>query len=251
MNFVTKNILIAGASVSLAVAPGFPAQNQPAGVVLDAVEAQVSGAPISDGASLFAGDVVNTDSHGHAQLRVKQTRFELIGESHGAFFAGPNGAVAILRHGTLVVALNNPDPAATFEIYASDVRFVPKGIGPFLAQITMNSDCDLQVKVEKGNLESSTGKETKTLEQDHTYDVIPEVSVDDKRDPAVAPGEEGFHRGHSHATCPLAAKIDSKPLTAANSHYKIILGAVAAGILIPVILHTTGQTNAPESPFKP
>jgi hypothetical protein len=233
----------------LTVTPSYPAQNQASGVVIDAEGAHVGEAPISQGASLFAGDVVDTDSEGHAQLRVRQTRFELIGQSKGAFFAAPNGAVAILRHGTMVVALTSP--SETFEIFASDVRIVPKGPGPYLAQITMNSDCDLQIKVQKGSLEATAGKETKTLEESHAYDVIPEVSVNDTRNPAISPDEATFHRGHSHASCALAAKFDSKPTFAGNSHFKIIAGVIAAGILIPVILHTTGQNNAPESPFVP
>jgi hypothetical protein len=236
-------------AAGLSVTPAYPAQNQASGVVVEATGARVGEAPLSQGASLFAGDVVDTDSDGRAQLRVRQTRFELIGQSKGAFFAGPNGAVAILRHGTMVVALTNP--SETFEIFASDVRIVPKGPGPYLAQITMNSDCDLQIKVQKGSLETTSGKETKTLEESHAYDVIPEVSVNDNRNPAISPDEDAFHRGHSHATCALAAKFDSKPVVSGLSHFKIIAGVVAAGVLVPVVMHTTGQGSAPESPFKP
>jgi hypothetical protein len=254
MKLIEKNFVAALLAASLIVAPGFAAQQgQTAGVVLDANQAQVGSAPISQGASLFAGDVVSTDSEGHAQLRVRKTRFELIGQSHGAFFAGANRAIAILRHGTLVVALS--DPSETFEIFASDVRIVPKPgtVGPYFAQVTMNSDCDLQVKVQKGTLEATAGKETKELDEDHAYDVIPEVSVDDKRDPAVSPEESGFHQGHGHATCPAWAKWDAKPANPGLSpHFKIIAGAAAAAILVPILIHTTtGPGNAPESPFKP
>ncbi|HEY2352464.1 MAG TPA: hypothetical protein VGH83_08120 [Candidatus Acidoferrum sp.] len=227
----------------------YPAQNQATGVVVDASEAHVGESSLTAGSSLYTGDVVGTESNGHAQLRVRQSRFELIGESYGAFFPGATGAVAELRHGTMIVALNST--SESFEIFASDVRIVPKAERPILAQITMNSLCDLQIKVEHGSLEATSGKETKTLDEGHAYDVIPEVSVKDQRNPAISPEESGYHRGHEHTTCALAAKLGQKPANAGFSHFKILAGAVAVGILVPVLLHTTGGNPPPESPFTP
>src|ERR1700680_5205893 len=147
----------------LATAPSlYPGQNQAAGVVLDTAMAHVGESNLTNGTSLYSGDVVSTESEGHAQLRILQTRFELIGQSDGAFFPGANGAVAELRHGTLVVGLNNP--SESFEIFASDVRIVPKTERPVLAEIIMNATCDVQIKVVHGNLVATSGKETKTLE---------------------------------------------------------------------------------------
>ena len=74
------------------------------GVVVDAEGSQVGVSSLTNGASLYTGDVVSTSSDGHAQLRVRQSRFELIGQSSGAFFPGVNGAVAELRHGTMIAA---------------------------------------------------------------------------------------------------------------------------------------------------
>ncbi len=241
-------LLAMGVAGGLTVMPMYPAQNQATGIVLEAYEARVGDANLNSGTSLYTGDVVATDSDGRVQLRVRQSRFEIIGESNVAFFQGPKGAVVELRHGTLIVGLNSP--AEELEILASDVRIVSKGDRPIVAQITMNSTCDLQIKVEHGNLEATTGKETKTLEEAHVYDVIPEVSVKDSRNPAVAPEADDFHRGHEHAACALAAKM-ALPAVAGLSHFAIIGGAVAAGILVPVILHTGGGQPPAESPFKP
>jgi hypothetical protein len=233
----------------IAVTPLHPAQNQAAGVVLDAELAHIGESNLTNGTSLYGGDIVNTESEGHAQLRVRQTRFELIGESDGAFFAGANGAVAELRHGTLIVALNNP--SENFEILASDVRIVPKDGRPVLAQITLNSTCDLQVKVIHGNLESTAGKETKTLEEGHVYDVIPEFLVNDSRNPAISPDVSEYHRGHQHATCALAAKLGKGPARPAGfSHFKIVAVGVGAAILIPVLWDRDGGPRA-ESPYMP
>ncbi len=234
---------------SLAGAPMYPAQNQAAGVALEVAGASVNGTNLSAGSSLYVGDVVNTESDGHARLRVRHTMFQMIGQTDAAFFPGPSGAVAELRHGTLIVALNSA--AEGFEIFASDVRIVPKDARPVLVQITMNSSCDLQVKVQHGTLEATSGKETKTLEEAHEYDVIPEYSVNESRNPAISPDESEYHRGHEHKVCALAAKLGPKPSAAGLSHFKIIAAAVGAGILIPILLHTGGGKQPPESPFTP
>jgi hypothetical protein len=249
MNWISRAALASTMAGTLAGAPMYPAQNQAAGVVLEADGASVNGSNLSAGTSLYVGDVVNTESDGHAQLRVRHTMFQMIGQTDAAYFPGPNGAVAELRHGTIIVALNNA--AEGFEIFASDVRIVPKDVRPVLAQITMNSSCDLQIKVQHGTLETTSGKETKTLEEAHSYDVIPEYSVNESRNPAISPDESGYHRGHEHKVCALAAKLGEKPGAAGLSHFKIIAAAVGAGILIPVLLHSGGGGQPPESPFTP
>jgi hypothetical protein len=250
MNWIFRAALAGAMAGTLAGTPMYPAQNQAAGVVLDANGATVSGTNLSVGTSLYSGDVVSTESDGQAQLRVRHSMFQMIGQTDAAFFPGPTGAVAELRHGTLIVALNNA--AEGFEIFASDVRIVPKdATRPILVQITMNSSCDLQVKVQHGTLEATSGKETKTLEEAHSYDVIPEYSVNESRNPAISPDESEYHRGHEHKVCALAAKLGPKPPAAGLSHFKIIAAAVGAGILIPILLHTGGGGQPPESPFTP
>ena len=179
MNWFYRATLACTMTGSLVGAPMYPAQNQSTGVVLEADGAHLGEARLTAGATLYTGDVVSTESDGHAQLRVRQSRFELIGEANAAFFPGASGAVAELRHGTLIVALNSGSEG--FEIFASDVRIIPKTERPILAQITMNSACDLQIKVQHGTLEATAGKETKTLEEAHSYDVTPEFSVHDSQ----------------------------------------------------------------------
>ena len=204
------------------------------GVVVDAKDAQVGESSLTRGATLYTGDVVSTSSDGHAQLRVRQTRFELIGKSSGAFFPAVNGAVAELRYGTLIGTLNSS--SETFEIFASDVRIVPKSERPILAQIMMKSSCDLQIRVQHGSLEATVGKETKTLNEGHSYAVIPEVSIKYSRTPAISPDESEYHRGHEHAACALAAQSGQRPVPAGFSHFKILVGAaVATAIIIPIV----------------
>jgi len=244
MSWFFRSLTVGAMVGCIAVAPLYPAQNQSAGVVLDAKSAHVGGSDLTNGTSLYSGDVVTTDSEGHAQLRILQTRFELIGQSDGAFFPGANGAVAELRHGTLVVGLNNP--SESFEIFASDVRIVPKTERPVLAEIIMNATCDVQIKVVHGNLVATSGKETKTLEEGHAYDVIPEFSVNDSRNPAISPEASEYHRGHQHGACALAAKSGHRPPAAAGSSRFIELVSAGTGTFLFLAL-----SEALESPDRP
>jgi hypothetical protein len=172
MNWVFKSAS-AGAMVgSLAAPPFYPGQNQLVGVVLDAESAYVSKAPLTSGTSLYSADVVRTDSEGHVRLRVRQTRFQLVGQSEAAFFYEANGAVTELQHGTMVIALNIP--SESFEVFVSDVRIIPKNDRPVLAEVTINAQCDLRIKVIHGNLEATAGKESKTIEKGQLYAVTPE-----------------------------------------------------------------------------
>jgi hypothetical protein len=222
----------------------------PTGVVVDAKDAQVGDSSLTGGATLYTGDVVSTSSDGHAQLRIRQTRFELIGKSSGAFFLGINGAVAELRSGTLIGALNSP--SETFEIFASDVRIVPKSERPILAQIVIKAPCELQIGVQRGSLEATVGMETKTLNEGHSYAIIPEVSIIYSRTPAISPDEPEYHRSHEHAACALAAQSGRRPLPAGSSHFKILVGAAAAAaIIIPIVFLRGGGEPPPESPFIP
>jgi hypothetical protein len=227
----------------LVAAPLYPGQNQAAGVVVDAAMARVGESHLTNGSSLFSGDVVTTESEGHVQLRVRQTRFELTGQSDAAFFPGTNGAVAELRHGTMVVALNNPSEG--FEVLASDVRIVPKNERPVLAEITMNATCDIQIKVMHGNLEAHTGKETRTLEEGHAYDVVPEFSVNDSRNPAISPDASEYHRGHQHATCALAARSGHRPFKAGYSRVNEL------AVTVTTVVTVLALQEALESPDRP
>src|ERR1700732_2087980 len=215
MRWLLRSLTVGTMVGCIATAPLYPAQNQVAGVVLDASSAHVGESRLTNGTSLYSGDIVTTESEGHAQLRILQTRFELIGQSDGAFFPGANGAVAELRHGTLGGGLNNSSESVG--IFASDVRIVPKTERPVLAEIIMNATCDVQIKVMHGNLVASAGKETKTLEEGHAYDVIPEFSVNDSRNPAISPVASDYHRGHEHEKCALAAKSGQRPPGTAGS----------------------------------
>jgi hypothetical protein len=234
--------LVAAVATTMFVVPTFPAQNQTAGVVLEAEHTLMENAQITAGASIFSGDVLNTDSEGHAQVRIGQTRFQLLPNTEAAFFSTERGPVAELRHGSLIVSDNAPE---SFRVYASDVLVVPTSDRPILGQITIESPCEVKITSEHGRLEAKVGRETKTIEEAHSYSVRPEYSVRDTRMPAVSPDDDAFHRGHIHANCAAPPQHHAMKRPIAPSHFTMVVGG-AIGIITVI-----GVKEALESPDRP
>jgi hypothetical protein len=243
MNWVFKSASL-GAMVGSLAAPLYRAQNQTIGVVLDAASARISNDLLTNGTSLYSADVVKTESQGHVQLRVRQTRLQLAGQSEAAFFPGANGAVTELRQGKMVVALNTA--SESFEVFVSDVRIIPKNERPVLAEVTMKAPCEFQIKVMHGHLEATAAKETETLDEGHTYDVTPEFHITDSRSPAISPDASEYHSGHQHSTCGQAAKLSQQPRFPVKKRFAEVVVAGAAGVGTIVVLR-----EALESPDRP
>lgn len=241
---IFRSLMVTSMAVLLCVSPLYPAQAPASGVILEAEKTQMGNNQVSAGATIFSGDVLTTTSEGHAQVRMGETRFQLSSDTEVAFFSTESGPVAELRRGSLIVSNNSA--SERFRIYASDILIVPTSDRPILGQVTLNSPCDVQITSEHGKLEATVGKETKTIEDAHSYDVRPEHSVRDNRMPAISPDDEEFHRGHNHATCAAAVEHAMKgPVAAGGSHFTIAVGAVGVGITIFVL------KKALESPDRP
>ena len=243
MRWIRRCVLSWTLSALLPVMPLYPAQTLAGGVVLDADRARIGSGPVTAGASVYSGDVLSTENDGHAQVRIGQTRFGLQGDTQVAFFSGINGAVAELRHGTVIVSNSATEG---FEIFASDVRIVPTSDRPILGQVTLNSPCDVQITSEHGKLEATVGKETKTIEDAHSYNVRPDFMVHDTRVPAVSPDDSEYHRGHRHTSCAAAATHGTRaPVAAATSHFSIAV-VVGGGVITVIAIK-----KALESPDRP
>src|SRR5882724_2251454 len=246
MRFILRGLLTFSFAVCLASTPVHSTEVQPSGIILEATGAHLgSNSAASSGASIFFGDVVNTESDGNAVIRIGQTRFQLSGDTTVAFFPGANGPAAQLRHGTLIISTNSA--TENFRVYASDVLVVPDADRPLLAQVTMNSSCSVQVTSQQGKVDVTSGHETKTIEPQHTYNVRPEFTVNDSRIPGIGPDDDNFHRGHSHATCAVAEHTTrgKVPLAGANSHFTYLVGGAVT------IVSLIGIHKAFESPDRP
>jgi hypothetical protein len=245
MRTFSKRISATIVAYSLVLLPAYSAQNQAVGAVLEAENAHIGSAAATAGSSLFRGDLVSTESEGRALVRIGETRFQVLGDSAATFYTGANGSIADLQHGSLMVS--STAAADNFEIYASDVRIVPGTQHPIYAQVTIVSPCELKITGQHGTLEVTSGNESKTIEENHSYRVVPEHSVSDSRDLTISPDDSEYHRHHSHKNCAAAYEhLRGKlPIAAANSHFLITTFAVVGAATV------LGVSEALESPDRP
>ena len=229
----------------LVLVPTCSAQDQPIGVLLEAEKAHMRSTATSAGASIYPGDLFGTDSQGMALMRIDQTRFQLAADSTAAVFTGPKGPIAELRHGTLTVSSSSL--AAGFEIYVSDIHILPgSDARPLLAQITYDSPCEVRIDVQHGALEVSSGKETKTIEEGHSYRVMPETSVSDFRDTALSPYDRDYHKSHNHLNCAAPPERHMRMPAAAGTHFTPYAIGAVGGVIAIIVIH-----KALESPDRP
>ena len=241
MGWVVRS-LAAALVATLVLAVSSVAQNQLAGVILEAERTLAGNAQVTAGTSVFSGDVLSTESEGHAQVRIGQTRFQILPDSEAAFLVTDRGPVAELRRGSLIVSDNASE---SFRIYASDVLVVPTSDRPILGQVTIESPCEVKITSQHGRLEATAGREKKTIEEAHAYKVRPEFTVHDTRVPAISPDDDAFHRGHTHATCAAPLQNSARKLPFVPSHFTTVVGGAVAVVTV------IGVSEALESPDRP
>jgi hypothetical protein len=212
------------------------------GVVLQANLAHVRGSALTEGATLYPGEDLSTEIGGSLDLRILNSRFSLAANSRAHFYSGEKGAVAELVDGTLAF---RREPGASVEITASDVRIVTKGQGLVAGQVTIESPCLITVTSVAGELEVTSGSETRVVAEKESYSVTPEVAVAAVRT-ALSPDDPGYHASHTHMSC--AFNHDPKQ---ASRFRKIgpalVLGGVAA-LLAGKFLSSSPSVESPTQP---
>src|SRR5271170_1491285 len=122
MNLLNKFHLAVIVALAFALAPLHAAQIKPLGMILESQGGRIGSANASAGATIYAGDILNTETEGSVTVRIGQTTYQLLGDSSAVFYSGPTSPIAELRSGTIVVSNNSASQG--FEIFASDVRVV-------------------------------------------------------------------------------------------------------------------------------
>jgi hypothetical protein len=215
----------------------------PLGVVQQANRARLGPSAVSQGATLYAGETLSTDSDGVLELQIGSLRFGMPENSQAAFHPRTNGSVAELASGTLT--FKRDADGADLEIVASDVRIVPEGDGAVMGQVTIVSPCKVKITSLLGQLDVISGKEKRTIKEKETYSVMPEVTVVDVR-ARISPDDTDYHRSHSHKACAAGYfPRGGSPLGAGSSRFLLLAGTIA-GVATGV-----GVYLALESPDKP
>jgi hypothetical protein len=218
-------------------------QRAPLGVVQQANRARLGPSTVTEGATLYAGEMLSTDTEGLLELQIGSLRFGLPESSEAAFYPRTNGSVSELARGTLT--FKRDTGGADLEIVASDVRIVPEGDGAVMGQVTIVSPCKVRITSLLGQLDVVSGKEKRTIKEKETYSVMPEVSVLDVQ-ARISPDDVDYHRSHSHKACAAGyfPRLGS-PGGAGSSRFLLLAGTVA-GVATGV-----GIYLATESPDKP
>ena len=221
---------------SVVLVPPVRSQGSSAGVVLQANHAQIAGASVSSGASVFSGDLLVTDEEGQLQVQVGRSKVVLQPSSSLRLFHSGSQSVVELERGTMNYATSGTGEELV--IYALDVRLVPLRTAPTAGQVTVVSRCEVRATTQTATLDVTSGKETKTIEETKTYSVRSDFGVEYRDSWKPVPADypdfdpnSTYHRSHSHGPCGLADAPRQAPASALSSgHFKI-----AAAIIVPVV----------------
>lgn len=156
---VALSLLLSGAA--------FPAQNTPAGVVLQTQSARLNQTDAAIGTTLFDGDRLETQSKGALSVRSNQILLTLAEES--LLWMNHDNAVLTPRldRGTVIF---RAEAGEGIEIHADDVRVRSHAPVLTVGQVTLE-ECYVIVTAQTQSLDVTAGKETKVLEEGKTYRV--------------------------------------------------------------------------------
>jgi hypothetical protein len=212
-------------------------------VIQHADRAHLGPGVVNEGATVYGGERLSTDSGGGLDLRVGTSRYALLENSQASFFPGAKGSIAELISGTLT--FKRDADGGNIEIVASDVRIVPDGDGAVMGQVTIVSPCKIKITSVLGQLDVVSGKEKKVIKEKEEYSVMPEATVLDIKE-RVSPDDDDYHKSHSHKSC-AAGYIPrgGSPLGAGTSRFLLLAAGVAGGVT------AIGIHVALESPDRP
>jgi hypothetical protein len=193
---VATAIFLAIMTASMAGIPLFAATPHPAtaplGVVLQADHAIVGADVIASGATVYAGDTLETNDSGTLRARLGGPQVFLRSNTTAQVQSLEHGFSATLKRGTVVIS---SEASNTFELLADGAAIRPAGAQPVVAQVTLVNANELLLTSTRGALLVSMGDEVRTVESGRSY----RMEVDS--DPG-GPGPQGsggpVHSARNH-----------------------------------------------------
>ncbi|HWQ03575.1 MAG TPA: hypothetical protein VNL38_03760 [Candidatus Nitrosotenuis sp.] len=220
MNSLSRIFLIAVVAVSLIVAP-LNAAAKPFGIVVQAEHARLGKAQASEGATVFEGDLLATDSSGTLRVRTTSGQVYLLQESLAELTATPDGAAIRLSRGTVGW---KSDKAGLAGVYVLGALVRPKSEAAHV-QISISKPNELTVASAEGAAEIVLLNRTIEVPAGKAYRVEVE--------PAAAQGGAGAGAGISSNAVAVW----------------VMVAAVLGGIILSTIM--LEQSDSRPSPFRP
>jgi hypothetical protein len=223
-----------------------------AGIVTLANNATSGNVSITEGATVYSGDLLKTGDNGRLQVQVGTIQFVVSGNSSARIFHAGNRTLVEVERGMLAYSVrgNNED----LILYAQDVKIVPRTSASAAGQVDVTTRCSLTVTSTRSPIDVTSGKETRTIEESKSFRVVSEVGVDynDKWQPVLTdypeyPRDADYHHSHGHVACPAAyaAQPHHAPIAPATGHFVELAGGAVA------VLTAIGVHAAYESPDRP
>jgi hypothetical protein len=249
-NLVTRTLLFLF-TVSPLPQSAHAQQASPVGVVTAAANATIGNGNVSEGTTVFSGELLKTSDQGHLSVQSGSLQIALGENSSARVFRNLNRTIVELERGTLAYSSKGMNENLT--LFALDIRFAPQTSLPVAGQISILSRCDVSVTATRGTIEVTSGRETKTVQETKSYRVLSDFGVDyrDSWQPVLSdypdfPRDAQYHHSHGHVACVAAATPIQNPVSAlAEGHFREIIGG-AVGLITGYVLH-----EAFESPDRP
>jgi hypothetical protein len=218
-------------SVSLLATPIWGDPGLGLATVVSAERAHIGTAAASAGATVFAGDKVDTEQLGNLQIRAGAARLLLKGSSRLVWNTEDGAPSATLTGGTAAFSTAN---AKAFVLHAGTAVFRPQGNEPTVADVTLLNPKELLVRCSRGTLLIAVEDDVRAIPEGTAYRVV--------LDPEAAPPGEAIPARPAPAP---ASWGQNQPIKAGKS--KFIWYAIAFAGLVTWF----AVSEALESPDRP
>ena len=183
-------------SVSLIATPIWGNSGLGLGTVVSAERAHIGTAAASAGATVFAGDKLDTEQLGNLQIRAGTARLLLKGGSRLVWGAEAGAPSATLTGGTAAFSTAS---AKAFVLHAGTAVFRPRGDEPTVANVTLLNPKELLVHCSRGALLIAVDDDVRVVPEGMAYRVVldPEAAAPPGAVPAPAtpaPASWGQHQ---------------------------------------------------------
>lgn len=156
-----------------------PARPTVLGVVVEAERAHVNTTPVTEGATVYAGDRFSTEVGGMLFLQERAAMLELTAESVVTVRSratGTTGTEAELGQGTLVFKVERSN---AMEAVAREARIWPASEKQTIGQVSIFGPDELRVFARRGSLQFLYRGETETIAEGEAYRVLLNLSDED------------------------------------------------------------------------
>jgi hypothetical protein len=251
LKVISLSLLTLGLSNAVCYAQQAPTAPQ-AGIVTMATGATDWGSTITEGGTVYSGDLLKTGDNGRLQVQVGTIQFVLSGNSSARIFHDGNRTLVEVERGILGYSVRGVNE--NLVLYAQDVKIVPRTNVAAVGQIDINTRCSLIVTSTHSPIDITSGKETHTIEESKSFRVTSVEGVDYKDDwkPVLTdypeyPRDADYHHSHGHVACPAAYIEQARhaPIAGGSGHFTELVGGTVA-VVTGIIVH-----KAFESPDRP